>query len=205
MLRSLPRRRAHTGIPGRRRSWWRWLADIALTVAILGLLILLSARLDRVATESHTGRPRVSDGDSLMFGGEKVRLLGLDAPEIEQMCRKSAGEYACGRQARDALVGFIGGREVVCTGRQRDRYGRLLGSCRAGGEDVNARMVESGWAVAYGDFEAEEATARQNGAGLWDGSFERPRDWREQHGGMAESEHAGLAQIVNWLRQVLRF
>ena len=35
-------------------------------------------------------------------------------------------------------------------------------------------------------------------------SFERPRDWRVEHGGMAESEHGLFARSLNWLRGDLR-
>ena len=197
MLRSRAR-----GWPGRRG---RRLVDILLATAILGLLILLTARIDRIAIESHAGVPRVSDGDSLAFGEEKIRLLGIDAPEFGQVCLRDGAEYACGRTARDALSRLIGGRVVVCTGRQRDRYSRLLASCRVGDADIGRGMVALGWAVAYGDYTEEEQAAREGGAGLWAGSFERPREWRLLHGGFIESEHAGLVQVVNWLRQVLRF
>ncbi len=183
----------------------RRLSDLLLAVAILGLLLLLSDRIDRLATEAYAGVPRVNDGDSLSFGGERVRLLGIDAPEYQQVCSRDGADYACGRAARDALSRLIAGRPVVCTGRQRDRYSRLLAACRVGEEDINRRMVALGWAVAYGDFSVEEQAARESGAGLWAGTFERPREWRLMHGGMIESEHAGLAQIVNWLRQMLRF
>jgi endonuclease YncB( thermonuclease family) len=189
----------------RRAGAGRRIVDVLLAAAILGLLALLSAGLDRVATESHAGVPRVGDGDSLSLGAERMRLHGIDAPEFEQKCRKDGADYACGRLARDALDRLIDGRPVVCTGRQRDVYLRLLVSCRIGEVDINRRMVAMGWAVAHGDYAAEEEAARQSGAGLWAGSFERPRDWRKVHGGLVEGEHAGLAEIVNWLRQVLRF
>ena len=199
----LPRARRRAADRG--ASSWRRLVDIGLAAVILGLLLLLSARLDRIATESIAGVPWVSDGDSLAFGEERVRLMGVDAPELEQRCRRQDAEYACGRLARDALARLIGDRAVVCTGRQRDIYSRLLVSCRVGEEDINRKMVALGWAVSYGDFTMEEQAARRSGAGLWAGSFDRPREWRLMHGAAAESEHAGLAQIVNWLRQVFRF
>ncbi len=189
----------------RRAGLGRRIIDVLLAAAILGLLALLSARLDRVATESHAGVPRVRDGDSLSFGENRVRLRGIDAPEFQQTCRRDGAAYACGRLARDALTRLIGGRPVVCMGRQRDVYLRLLVTCRIGDVDINRRMVAMGWAVSYGDYAEEEGAARQSGAGLWAGSFERPRDWRNVHGGLVESEHAGLTEIVNWLRQVLRF
>src|SRR5690606_28450722 len=179
------------------------LRDLLLTVVIFGLLALISVQLDRSATERHAGVPRVQDGDSLGFGAERIRLLGIDAPELGQTCHRGETQYPCGREARDALAGLVGSRPVVCTGHQRDRYSRLLAVCTAGEQNLNRRMVALGWAVAYGDFEAEEEAARQRGVGLWAGSFDRPGAWRVMHGEAIESEHAGLARIINWLRQVL--
>ena len=205
MVKTWSGRRANVRFVARAPSRWRRLCDLALTIAILGLLILLSARLDRIETRRADGRAVINDGDSITLAAERIRLRGLDAPELNQVCRRQGAEYPCGRRAREALVDLIDGRPVACAGWERDRYARLLASCTAGGRDINRMMVESGWAVAYGQFEAEEQAARQRGAGLWGGSFDRPRAWRDQHGGMAESEHGAAGRILNWLRQMLRF
>jgi len=185
----------------RLRRLWDWL----LTFAILGLLVLLAARLDRTETRSLAGHVTVNDGDSITLGTERIRLRGIDAPEFDQSCRKSGADYPCGRRAREALVSRIGGRPVSCTGWERDKYDRLLATCTAGGSDLNRGQVEAGWAIAYGDYETEEMAARRKGAGLWAGSFDRPRDWREMHGGMAENEHLTPGSILDWLRQMLDF
>lgn len=184
---------------------WSRAVDLALAVSILGLLLLLAVRLDHVETRNLAGQPVINDGDTITLGTERIRLRGLDAPELSQICRKDGAGYACGRRAREALTTLIGEGPVACTGWERDRYGRLLATCSVSGRDINARMVESGWAVAYGAFEAEERRARDSRSGLWAGTFERPRDWRVQHGGMAESEHDAAALILNWLRQTLQF
>jgi endonuclease YncB( thermonuclease family) len=176
-----------------------------LTFAIFGLLILLAVRLDPTETHSLEGRVTVNDGDSITLGTERIRLRGIDAPEFDQTCRKGGADYPCGRRARESLSALVGGRPVSCSGWERDKYDRLLATCTAGGSDLNRGQVEAGWAVAYGGYEAEEGAARRKGAGLWGGSFERPRDWRATHGGMAESEHATPGRILNWLRQMLRF
>ena len=195
----------------RRRSTYapahplRRVLDIFLTVAILGLLILLAARLDRTETRRPQGGAVVNDGDSITLGVERIRLLGIDAPEYDQSCRKNGADYPCGRTARETLKALIAGKPVSCAGWERDRYGRLLATCTANGRELNREMLESGWAIAYGDFESEEAMARKNGAGLWAGSFDRPRDWRSQHGGMAEAEHGAYQRVWNWLREIFRF
>ena len=201
MLRAAPcARRAPA-----RRSGLRRVLDVLLAAALLAALLVVAARFERVAAIRPAGEARVADGDSLEIGGERIRLRGIDAPELAQRCRKGGADYACGSSARDALLALVSGRQVTCTGWERDRYGRLLAACSAGGVELNRELVSSGWAVAYGDFAAEEAAARNAGRGLWAGSFETPQGWRKQHGGMAEDEHLLFGRIVGWLRQALRF
>ncbi len=204
MINSRPRRRTGRWRRPAARGRWRRLYDWMLAAAILGLLILLAARLDPVAERTLNGRPTVNDGDSLTLAGQRIRLLGIDAPEYDQVCHRAGVGYACGRRARDALVDIIGGRAVTCSGWGRDRYGRLLASCMAGDSALNRMMVETGWAVAYGDFATEETAARDRGLGLWAGAFERPHDWREQHGGMTESEHDLLGRLIAWVTRLIR-
>jgi endonuclease YncB( thermonuclease family) len=179
--------------------------DWFLAFAILGLLALLAARLDLSEPRLASGSAVVNDGDTITVGGERIRLRGIDAPEYAQTCRKSGADYACGRAARDALARLAGRGTVICRGSQRDRYGRLLADCTAAGVVLNAAQIESGWAIAYGDFEAEEARARERGAGLWAGSFEEPRAWRNAHGGIVESDRDHVVSILDWLRRILRF
>ncbi|MGF7005100.1 thermonuclease family protein [Aminobacter sp. BE322] len=187
------------------RSRWRKLADYALTAAILALVALVSARLDRFETRNAEGVAIVNDGDSITLGAERIRLRGIDAPEFAQVCRKDGEEYACGRRARDALSKLIAGRRVACAGWERDKYDRLLGECSAGGVDLNRAQVEAGWAVAYGDYQAEELAARRAERGMWVGEFDRPRDWRATHGDVADIEPGTYGRILNWLREILRF
>jgi len=185
---------------------WRRLADYGLTVVMLGLLILLAARLDRVETRKTEGAAVVNDGDSITLGAERIRMRGIDAPEYLQTCRKNGADYACGTLARQSLVRLIAGNPVTCTGWQRDRYGRLLGDCTAGGKDLNRAQVEAGWAVAYGDYEREEAVARAGKAGIWAGTFDQPQDWRSSHhGAVVERKHGTLASIGDAVRAIFRF
>lgn len=205
MSRAWSGKRSRGGFAPRPRSLWRRFLDLALATAILALLGLLAARLDRVETRRSEGQPVVNDGDTITLAGERIRLRGLDAPELGQTCNAGGKNYPCGRSSRDTLVRLIDRRPVACEGWERDRFRRLLAVCRVDGANINAAMVESGWAVAYGDFETEEARARAAGAGLWAGSFERPREWRDSHGGMAEIEHGSFGLMANWLREMLRF
>jgi endonuclease YncB( thermonuclease family) len=179
--------------------------DYALTVAIIGALLFAVSRLDQVSTRTNAGQAKVHDGDTLTVQDERVRLRGIDAPEYRQTCRADSKDYPCGRMALQALAKMVAGKQVKCEGWQRDRYDRLLGNCRTTNPnlDINAEMVRSGWALAYGDYESEEWSARQRRVGLWQGDFQRPRDWRAEHDShVNEPAHDGAQSLINWLRQL---
>lgn len=199
-------RRGRDAPHGSRWAGVRRLADGLLALGILALLMLVAARLDRVATLTLEGLPLVHDGDTITLGGERIRLKGIDAPELAQICAAGGRHYPCGRRAREALVALVGGGAVSCSGWERDRYGRLLGACVAArGTELNRLLVEQGWALAYGGYEDAERVAKDAAAGLWAGSFDRPRDWRVQHGALADFAHGFAPRIANWFRQVFRW
>lgn len=80
------------------------------------------------------------DGDTLRCGSERVRLARINSVE-----RGEAGF----REAKDHLAVLISGREVRCVVRKRERYGRLLGECSAGGQNLSDAMLASGLAERY--------------------------------------------------------
>ncbi|MEL6298541.1 MAG: thermonuclease family protein [Pseudomonadota bacterium] len=119
-----------------------------------------------------TGKARIIDGDGIDIGGEVIRLAGIDAPERGQVCGNAATGYRyAGREASNVLKRLIGGRRVVCTGRKRDRHGRLIGTCRVGSTEINAALVRQGQAWAYRKYSRryilQEASARRAQLGIW--------------------------------------
>ena len=155
---------------------------------------------------------RVADGDTITLGGQRIRLLGIDAPELHQECRDTSGRnWPCGQRARTELRKIIGNDPVQCESHQKDRFGRSVAICRAGGRDIGEAMVRSGWALAYPDwaspYGAAQSEARSRKAGLWAGSFENPRAWRDEHprgDGPPIGRHAGdiiPPATQDWLRE----
>ncbi|MEK9853954.1 MAG: thermonuclease family protein [Rhodobiaceae bacterium] len=129
---------------------------------------------------------RVSDGDSLRSGRLKIRLHGIDAPELKQTCTDSTGAtWPCGRAARDAVSEITKAAPLRCVLMDVDRYGRLIMRCFAGGTDIAEHLVENGLALAYRrystDYVAAETIARDRGRGVWAGTFEAPWDWRRRN------------------------
>ncbi len=187
-----------------RRARRNRLADLALALAVLGAVALAAEYAPYLwPAETLAGRARIADGDSLVIAGARIRLEGIDAPELGQNCGRAGGEYACGREARAALARLVAGRDVTCESRQNDRYGRALAVCAAGGVELNRAMVDAGWAVAYGGYRDAEDAARRARRGLWAGDFERPQEWRRIHGGLVEEGQGWLFPLSRWLRRLL--
>lgn len=159
---------------------WRFpLIRTAILSALLGALWWGATRDDI------TGRARVHDGDTVTLDGEKIRIYGIDAPELGQTCRdRNGATYDCGRLAQRQME-RIAKAEMSCDAVEEDRYGRTVAICYAGGEDVGGAMVSSGWARAYLSYSLryapEEARARSAGRGLWAGEFDDPWSFREDN------------------------
>lgn len=188
-------------MPKNQPSARRHARDIVTAIAVLAAVAALALIFSRLAEDDLSGRARVVDGDSLEIAGRRLRLRGIDAPELGQSCRNGAKTVSCGRLARDHLRRLIAGAPVDCQGWETDRYDRLLVICTARGTDLNAAMVRDGWALAYGSHSAEEAKARRAGRGLWAMDFEAPADWRaDAH---LEGSQDGPSTIEEWARPVL--
>lgn len=136
------------------------------------------------STEAYTitGNASVIDGDTIEIHGTRIRLFGIDAPESGQSCSAQGKNFRCGQRAALALADEIGNQVVNCQVKDRDRYGRVVAVCLAGGEDINAWMVANGWALAYRnyshDYVSQEERAAGSKIGMWQGEFVPPWDWR---------------------------
>ena len=179
----------------------RRLRDLVLGLAILALALLVIAKLENEQALRFSGSFSVIDGDTLSADGERLRIEGIDAPELSQVCKAADGApYACGEEARRALIALVSGRGFECTGTRRDRYGRLLVVCKRGLDDLGEILVRTGSAVADGRYLASETEARRAGEGIWRGDFERPADWRRQRQ-IEEAELTGWVEALlpRWL------
>ncbi|MGE5267286.1 MAG: thermonuclease family protein [Deltaproteobacteria bacterium] len=157
----------------------RWLAILALGLAAALLARFAPGPLGGGTVE---GRPRLVDGDSLFIGSAELRMQGIDAPEGRQTCTREGRDWACGEDARRNLQRLIGAQPIRCEVHSTDTHGRGLATCfSAAGDNLNARMVEEGFAVAFGSYQREEAAARSARRGLWASQFDRPQDWRRRN------------------------
>lgn len=158
--------------------------DISKLIAV-GVILAFAGLLwfqDQAFEDQVGGIPRIVDGDSLELNNEKIRLKGIDAPEGRQFCEKNGKNWACGKASTTALRKLISGQKVKCDGNEYDRHKRLLAFCYVNDLNLNKNMVENGWAVSYGStFKIEELAAKNARKGIWQGTFEWPREWRRKH------------------------
>ena len=120
-----------------------------------------------------------------MRSGElRIRLFGVDAPEIKQQCTKADGtKWHCGIKAQKMLNQLVDSApKLSCELKAVDRYARLVMRCFAGKTDVAAALVRAGLALAYRQYSAlyskDEHAAKITKAGMWNGSFTQPWKWR---------------------------
>ena len=145
------------------------------------LVVLLIPSLAHAADVS--GVPKIREADSIQIGNSRIRLSGIDAPSVDQLCLNTKGErWSCGVAAREELIRHVENKSWTCHLGQTDRRGRALARCEVDGEDIQKWLVRSGWALSFArfshDYEADEKEAREARAGMWQGAFIAPWDWR---------------------------
>ena len=151
----------------------------------IGIIVLCAGFLCRYRYQNAEG-----DGHHrcrfLRAGDLRLRLHGIDAPELRQTCLDKASQpYRCGQEATDFLRSMIEtGAEIQCQHLDTDRYKRWVVKCFHNAEDIGEAVVRAGWALAYRryakDYIEAENQAELAGRGIWQGSFTRPEIWRRE-------------------------
>lgn len=134
-------------------------------------LILLSSCSPRVV--------HVIDGDTLVIkGGEKIRLAGIDCPELSQ---------PYGLEAKDKTVSLCLYKKVRIEKSGLDKYGRILAFVYVGDLSLNKTLLESGLAWHYArydnstDLSKIEFKARFYKIGMWKVNNIEPYKYRMNH------------------------
>jgi len=129
---------------------------------------------------------RVVDGDTFIIEtGERVRVIGINAPEMKT-------EY--GEPAKEHLLGLIDGKTVELEAdhisADKDIYGRLLRYVYLDGTDINKKMVTDGYAIAFlkypfdkeTEYKQEEIKAKAASLGIWQHSEDKSTTQRNNTG-----------------------
>jgi len=139
------------------------------------------------------GKAEVTDGDTIRIGDERIRLEGIDAPELKQLCypkdRTLGDAWSCGEMATNHLKELIKDWKIECSYSERDKYNRILGTCwrldTYFNESINEAMVLDGMAVAYRKYSeayvGAEEKAKEASKGVWVGGLEMPWNFRKKN------------------------
>lgn len=151
----------------------------------------------------------VSDGDSfIMTNGNIIRLFGIDAPELGQICINKIENtdkngnvtikeesVKCGEIAKNRLANLIENNEIECTVKGKDAYERLVCECgferyntktkRRDKININKEMVISGNAIAFQQisdkYVEDENRAKAENRGIWATTFDMPSVYRKKN------------------------
>lgn len=107
------------------------------------------------------------DGDTILVAGERVRLWGIDAPEMR--------DWPWGAHSRAALDRIVAGHEISCTEYARDRYKRPVAVCHRIADDteLGIALLLAGRAVVYRRFTAAATGALAELAEIYDAGERR--------------------------------
>ncbi|ELS5287568.1 thermonuclease family protein [Campylobacter upsaliensis] len=175
--------------------------SLSLVIAIIALFFSLNQSLsfnaflpqdfkEQNLEKELTGKvSRVIDGDTIELLAKtsktnpynhiaklKIRLYGIDAPELKQ---------AYGKEAKEYLSALVLKQEVSLIIENKDKYDRFVGTLFLKGQDINKEMVKNGYAHAYESFSkkylAEQADAKMFKLGLWqDEKAVKPSEFRRK-------------------------
>jgi micrococcal nuclease len=158
--------------------------SLFLCIAVIGLLFKPALAKPRgVSPEEERSQPirrelplirgeviGISDGDTITVLKDrkplKIRLFGVDSPEMGQPFGKAARQYTSSQ---------LFGREVRIAPRDYDQYGRVIGIVTLhNGTNFNEMLIREGFAWWYSyyaprmeAFQEAELTARRAKRGLW--------------------------------------
>lgn len=125
----------------------RILAFAALAVLALAPRSPLAEGAATAAGQLVCQAPYIIDGDTLDCAGTRVRLQGIDAPEMPGHCRHgrrcTPGDPFAAKAALQAMTRG----PVVCIPERVDSYGRSIAQCWAGETNLSCAMIAGGWAV----------------------------------------------------------
>ncbi|MFA4982377.1 MAG: thermonuclease family protein [Candidatus Omnitrophota bacterium] len=136
------------------------IALIAASLVYLGIKSLPPLSASAFAKDEYRLVSQVVDGDTLkLSGGDRVRLIGVDTPEVhysakllsdaKKSSRNIKSIQESGRKASSFTKGLCGGKKIRLEFdvEKEDRYGRLLAYVYLeDGTFVNARIIEEGYA-----------------------------------------------------------
>lgn len=137
---------------------------------------------------------KVYDGDTIKVTGFdltfKIRLVGIDSPEIGYKGQKS---QPFSQKAKQHLESLLDNRKVAIKSYGTGAYNRQLAEVFVNNKNINMEMIKAGLAEVYTGrrpkkldsqiYLKEELRARRAKKGMWvlGSTYKSPRQWRKEH------------------------
>jgi endonuclease YncB( thermonuclease family) len=152
-------------------------------ILAMGMMALaISAQAEEIS-----GQAKAIDSTTIKIGEQRILLFGIDSVMRKQLCERDGKPWQCWQDAVKALQTMLDQGPVTCeTTGSPDAFGRVLARCKVNNQSINERLVAEGFAVARtsesAEYVAAEASAKANRAGLWQGQFMQPAQFRRSAG-----------------------
>lgn len=125
---------------------------VGTAVGVASVLVDSPTSTTIVRYDDTIGGCRVTDGDTIRCGDERIRLLAIDAPELPGHCREGR-ECAPGNPEASAVsLGNAMTGQLTINRVGQDRYGRTLARVAGSAGDLSCWQLErrkaiykSGW------------------------------------------------------------
>lgn len=145
----------------------RW-GGVALATAVIAAMT--SFGWPAMAAEEIRGKAKVISGNEIHIGKRVVRLFGMTAPELDDICPLGDAKIRCGIVAWSELIKLADGRYISCDVETKDAQ-TVFATCYMSEADLNEALVRSGWAKAVPEqtdrYVVDETDAKESQRGLW--------------------------------------
>lgn len=158
--------------------WWDYVWSIAVVLLVAFGIAYCSSQADAQTSprpfsslrvgDRFGGIATVYDADTIRIEGQRIRLWGIDAPEIRQTC----SDRSVGVLAAHHLTTLMDGQRVTCEVKMRPSRNRAVAQCWAYSRDLAASVVDAGWAwdspeFSRGYYADLLQSAQSRRVGLW--------------------------------------
>jgi endonuclease YncB( thermonuclease family) len=161
----------------------RFFITIAVAAALVLGFVWMSPHAASVATKDMADI-KVFDGDTIQIGNNVYNLVGIEAPELGQVCDANGKAQRCGLNAAYNLRKMLNlGKSSLQCQRLDSSGPTAVVSCAIGERDVSLDMIQSGHALAKSDappnYVAAQEQAKEAKIGIWGSKFVPPAQWRQ--------------------------
>ena len=166
----MAKRRSAWNVAGMRHSRRRAISRIGTPVLVLtgaaaiGAMVGFAPAIRTSPATAIYGEPisgcTTTDGDTIRCGSERIRLLGIDAPELPGHCREGrdcapGDPYASTSSLSGAMIG-----QLTITRVGEDRYGRTLALVAGAKGDLSCWQLAHRQAIYKGNWDNGLRVAR---------------------------------------------